>query len=114
MSKVDEQWAFLKDLGQLISFCEANNFIITQGEAFRTIEQQQIYVQKGLSKTLKSRHLERMAQDLNLIIQGRLATTKEEYLPLGEYWESLDKKNTWGGRWGWDANHFERSEQERV
>ncbi|EJY8354924.1 M15 family metallopeptidase, partial [Cronobacter sakazakii] len=41
-----------------------------------------------------------------LFINGKYATRTEDYLPLGEYWESLG--GSWGGRFKTnpDGNHF--------
>lgn len=35
----------------------------------------------------------------------------ESYRELGEYWESLNPRNRWGGRYG-DGNHFEMLDNE--
>ncbi len=76
-------------------------------EVARTPEQQRWYVDHGQSKTMSSRHLQRLAGDLLLFKNGTYLTTKPDYTPLGQYWKSLDPLNRWGGDWGWDANHFE-------
>ncbi len=86
------------------------------GEAFRTEEQQRLYVRSGKSRTMSSAHMERLAVDFNLFKDGRYLTDGSYYRPLGEIWESLGGR--WGGRFGvepadygkktgWDANHFE-------
>ena len=108
MSKVDEQCSFLRDAARLILWCETNNLTTTGGELFRTIEQQQWYWDHKMTKTMKSKHLEKLAIDLFLIVDGRMATL-DEYRPMGDYWKSLHPHNVWGGDWGWDANHFQRS-----
>lgn len=99
---------------------------ITIGQVWRTPEMQEAYIKIGASKTKNSKHLDRLAVDLNLFIndnyQGDKDFEKETYRPLGEKWESLGAKfgvtTRWGGRFGvekefyatkvgWDANHFE-------
>ncbi|MFQ9337054.1 MAG: M15 family metallopeptidase [Varibaculum sp.] len=44
--------------------------------------------------------------DFNLFVNGQYKTRTEDYLPLGEYWESLG--GAWGGRFKSrpDGNHF--------
>jgi len=106
-SQSDEQWEFLKDYAKLIQWAERHGYKLTAGELYRTMYQQRYYVAKGLSWTYNSKHLKRKAGDLNLFIDGKYITSKEAYRPLGEYWESLDSKNRWGGRFN-DAPHFER------
>jgi hypothetical protein len=107
---IKEQFAFLLDLCKLVAYAAERGFSITMGEAFRTPEQQAIYVQTGRSKTLNSYHLKRLAQDLNFFLDGTLCYDREKLQPLGDYWESLDPKNSWGGNWGSfkDLPHFER------
>ncbi len=121
MSLVNQQWEFLQDVCALIEYAKGQGFILTGGELYRTKEQQQIYVKKGLSKTLDGLHLDRLAIDLNVFVvvdgKNRLAKA-EEIKPLGLFWESLDPQNKWGGnfmiREGGklkkfiDAGHFER------
>lgn len=71
---------------------------------------------KRRSKTLKGKHLDKLAADYTLFIAGKYIKNKEKYRPLGEYWESLGGR--WGGRFGvkpqdyavsvgWDSGHFE-------
>ena len=109
MSLVDEQWAFLQDVAKLIQWCAEKGYTVTGGELWRTEHQQREYMRVGLSKTMSSKHLSRLAIDLNLLIGGRLAKP-EDYRLLGEFWESLDGNNKWGGNFNGfvDAPHFER------
>lgn len=116
MNLVQHQHLFLQDVVRLLQFAWNAGFITTGGELFRTVEQQQIYVNKGLSKTMNSDHLKRCAIDLNLFKDGKLCT-REQMIPLGKFWEELDPLNRWGGNFDrdWtkpdnflDAPHFER------
>ncbi|TAN59643.1 M15 family peptidase [bacterium] len=107
MTLSEKQRKFTLMVAKLIAWAYANGFELTFGEAYRTPEQQEIYVKAGKSKTLKSKHLERLAIDVNLFIAGEYKTDAGSYGPLGEFWKSLDPDNRWGGDWGWDANHFE-------
>ena len=72
MSRVAEQAAFLLDVCKLVQFATERGFTVTGGELYRTAEQQQIYVKTGRSKTMNSRHLERLAVDLNFFKGGQL------------------------------------------
>lgn len=110
MSLVAEQAAFLQDLAKLLAFCWEKGFVVTGGELFRTPEQQAIYVKTGRSKTMNSNHLRRCAIDLNFFLNGALIQSKTVLQPVGDYWESLNPKNKWGGNWSsfLDIPHFER------
>ena len=110
MGKVVEQHEFLKDVAKLIYFADQQGIVLTGGELFRTKEQQSIYVNTGKSKTMHSKHMERLAIDLNFFIKGVLTYEKKDVQVLGDYWESLNNKNRWGGNWEnfVDVPHFER------
>lgn len=110
MGLANLQSEFLCDVAKLILWAKEQGFQLTGGELFRTPEQQEIYIKTGKSKTSNSKHLKRLAIDLNLFIDGQYMTDKESYKPLAEYWKSLNPKNKAGYDWGWDANHFERTE----
>lgn len=111
------QEAFALDVIKLIAKAHVLGFGVRLGEALRTPEQQKLYFASGASKTMNSQHLKKLAIDLNLIKDGRLATAKE-IKPLGDFWESLDEANRWGGSWRGlveagkssfiDSPHFER------
>jgi len=115
MSLVPEQWEFLKDFAKLIIKAEELGFTVSGGELYRTIEQQNIYVKDGRSTTYRSKHLRRLAIDLYFFIReknGKLKLTWDKNIlqPLGDFWESLSPKNSWGGNWNSfkDVPHFER------
>jgi predicted chitinase len=117
MSLVREQAVFLLHMAELIRKASELGFLASGGELFRTPEQQALHVQHGRSKTMKSLHLKRLAIDLNFFREAPDGTPKltyeiEELRPLGEFWESLDPANRWGGNWTSfkDAPHFERRE----
>ncbi|NBW52234.1 MAG: M15 family peptidase, partial [Betaproteobacteria bacterium] len=106
----EHQAAFLLDMCKLIQHATDQGFVVTGGELWRTPEQQKVYVQTGRSKTLKSKHLDRLAIDLNIFRDGKLCSVYE-IEPLGDYWESLSPMNRWGGRFSKlkDGPHFERN-----
>lgn len=109
MKLSERQRQFAHDLGVWISWVYENGYEITLGEVFRTEEQQKWYVQKGLSKTMNSRHRQKLALDFNLFVGGTYTSDIEKYRPLGEAWESLGEGHVWGGRWASlrDAGHIE-------
>lgn len=113
------QEIFAKHAAMLINKAIELGFGVRLGEVLRTPEQQKLYFNSGASKTMNSQHLKKLAIDLNLIIDGRLATYKETFA-LGKWWEALDPQNRWGGSWRGlveskqstfiDSPHFERQE----
>lgn len=110
MSLVAEQAAFLLDACRLIEYATDLGFVVTGGELYRTAEQQQIYVKTGRSQTMASNHLKRLAIDLNFLRNGKLVYDIEQLRPIGEFWQGLSPKNSWGGFWKSfkDMPHFER------
>lgn len=106
MTLIEKQTQFAQMAAELINWCNCFGYTVTLGEVYRTEEQQKLYVERGLSKTMNSKHRDRLAIDLNLIVDGKLATA-EQYRPLGEKWERMGGK--WGGNFkGFvDAPHFE-------
>ncbi len=118
MGLVIEQSEFALDIVKLIDYAFQQGFTVTLGEAYRTKEQQDIYIKQGKSKTANSMHLKRLALDLNFFKNGELVETNKELYEIGKYWESLDIKNRWGGSWRGliesgqstfdDYPHFER------
>ena len=106
-----EQQIFVQQIARLILFANSRGINLTFGEAFRTKEQQEIYFKDGRSKTMDSKHLQRLAVDFNFFINGKLTYEKEKLTELGAYWESMDVKNRWGGNFAkfCDVPHFERN-----
>jgi hypothetical protein len=111
MNLVAEQAAFLLDVAKLINKATELGFVVTGGELYRTPEQQQIHVRAGRSKTMNSIHLKRCAIDLNFFKDGKLTYDVAALRPVGDYWESLNPKNQWGGNWKSfkDVPHFQRT-----
>ncbi len=107
MTLRQKQSLFALNIAKLITWAFANGYEVTLGEASRPEELQQIYFNSGRSKTMDSRHLKRLAIDLNLFIKGVFKTDRESYKPLADYWKSLHPDNVAGYDWKFDANHFE-------
>jgi hypothetical protein len=113
------QCAFTHALALLILEAERLGYQVKVQELNRDLETQKKYVAEGKSKTLDSRHLDKLAADIVLFRAGSLVEDQEAFRPLGVYWESLGGR--WGGRFGfesqpkeiqdaklgWDPNHFE-------
>lgn len=105
----EKQRFFAKCLQELLRYIHEDlGYEVTFGEAWRTTYQQTKYMADGKSWTMNSRHLVRCAVDLNLFINGRYMTNHDDYIPLGEYWKTLDPNCIWGGDWSVrDSSHFE-------
>lgn len=109
-SLVTSQGKFLEDVVKLLQKCWELGFHVTGGELYRTVDQQKLYIKQGRSTTMNSNHLRRCAIDLNFFKDGKLTWDRKLIKPIGDYWESLDPKNSWGGNWNSfkDVPHFER------
>ena len=106
-----EQAAFVDDLIRFLTYIRALGWSVTLGEAYRTKEQQRLYLEQGKTLTMNSAHRKRLAIDLNFFTPEGLLTYKHEDIePFGKYWKSLSPKNRWGGdiKKLDDTNHFER------
>lgn len=116
MSLSDEQYEFYKDTLRLGAFLIERGIKVTYGEAERTEAQHRLNVTLGRSKAKRSRHQDRLALDLNFYFGNGWVGSKSQkeikalLLPVGEFWEALNKKNRWGGHWTdpFDPAHFER------
>lgn len=116
----DRQRRFVRDLGLLIAYAYERGFELTSGEGYRSEEQQQIYVRTGASKVDHSLHQDKLAHDFNVFRDGVWLRTSEPIRPLGEYWESINPDNIWGGSFPRlyntkfsDGNHFEQNPRGR-
>lgn len=110
MSLGQEQENFSKDVAKLFTYLYENGYNIRIGEAERTQAQQEIYLKTGKSKTANSMHLKRCAIDLHIFKNGSWLQSKQELQSIGDYWESLNAQNRWGGNFQSfiDCPHFER------
>lgn len=121
MKLSDKQWEFLQDIARLIMEAKGFGYKLTGGELWRHIVMQEYYYGSRLSLTMDSPHRRRLAQDFNIFVKDEngnwrlLKDDKDGYnksKPLGEFWESLNEKNRWGGRFiihgKYDIWHFER------
>lgn len=99
---VMKQITFAKYLAKLIETFPTYN--ITFGEVWRSHETCVIYAREGKG-VVYSCHEIRLAADLNILINGKLANQKSDYEPLGIYWKKLPSlfpadieiETKWGG-----------------
>jgi len=98
-----KQSKFARMLADLIIWAYDNGYELTLAEAYRPPDVAKLYSKqgRGISNSL---HCMRLAIDLNVFDNdGHLLHYAEEFMPLGEYWESIG--GTWGGRFD-DGGHF--------
>lgn len=103
MTLGQRQEVFLLNFAKLIIWGFDQGYHLRAGELLRTYEQQKIYFETRRSKTMNSRHLDKLAGDLNLIVNDKLSNDPADYQKLGEYWMSLHPDNVWGS--DWNRNH---------
>jgi hypothetical protein len=106
----EKQMLFAQDTARLFNYIWETGNQFTYGRAYDTPEEQQRLFDAGLSETLNSLHLKRLAIDLNIFVDGELTYDVDTLRHIGEFWKSLSPNNEWGGSWGWDAGHFQRNE----
>lgn len=104
------QEKFMRDLNTLLTYIHDEGYDVRGGELLRTKEQQELYVREGKSKTHNSMHLKKCAIDLFIFSDGQWIIDKDSLQNIGDFWESLDELNRWGGNWTSfkDLPHFER------
>tara|TARA_B100001765_G_C19333509_1_gene262796 strand:+ start:81 stop:437 length:357 start_codon:yes stop_codon:yes gene_type:complete len=115
MKLSEQQQIFTLNIAKLIAEADCLGIGLTFGDAYRTEEQQRIYVNSGKSKTMNSNHRRRLAVDFNFFKDGNLTYKFEDIKPLGDFWAKLHPANRWGGDWNkngkpdgfMDTPHFE-------
>lgn len=103
MTLGQKQRKFTLMVAQLIQWAYEKGYELTLGDAYRD---PRVHGEVGVKKSYSlanSLHKERLAIDLNLFKNQVYLKSTEDYLPLGEYWESIG--GTWGGQFN-DGNHF--------
>lgn len=93
-------------VAKLIRYIYAEGYEVTLGDAFRDPRVHGEWGEKKSYSHPESNHKRRLAIDLNLFKDGVYLASSQEHERFGRYWESLNKKNRWGGRWN-DGNHYE-------
>ncbi len=102
-----KQQRFTECIATLIAYAVSRGYAFTLGDGYRDPRVHGAFGVKGSYAAASSVHKLRLAQDLNLFIDGAYITDggHPAYIELGELWESLDQMARWGGRFK-DANHF--------
>lgn len=116
MKLSEKQQIFTRNVAKLIQHADTLGYGLTFGHAWRSFEEQRRLVENGSSQTYNSQHLNRMAVDFNVFIDGKLTYDWQKIKPLADYWVKLHPKNRWGGDWNRnnrkdgfiDTPHFER------
>jgi hypothetical protein len=104
MTLGEKQRKFTLLAANLIQEAYRLGYQVTFGEAYRPPEVAERYAIEGRG-IANSLHTSRLAIDLNLFRDGKYLTISNDYLPLGEFWETLG--GSWGGRFSKpDGNHF--------
>lgn len=106
MTLREQQSLFVRLVGVLIEWAYQQGYELTFGEAYRTPEQAARNALIGVG-TRNSLHVERLAIDLNLFIDGVFQHDSAAHKPLGDYWKSLHPLCRWGGDFKRpDGNHY--------
>lgn len=120
MKLSEKQQIFTFNIACLIHYAHSLEIGLTFGEAYRTPSQILLNfygyeIVKGgvlgislrksrrLSRTLFSKHADRLAIDFNFFINGKLTYDFHKIASLGKYWESLHPDNVWGGDFNKDG-----------
>jgi hypothetical protein len=102
----ERQVLFLRLLARLVGWCEANGYEVTAGECWRPPFTADEYARRGIG-VKDSLHCDRLAIDLNLFKDGVYLTDLGSYVPLGDYWKTLNPLCAWGGEFSKpDPDHF--------
>ena len=108
MGMASVQSKFTDDIADLIRYAHDElGYKLTFGDAFRDPRVHGQQGEKGEYGQAWSAHKQRLAVDFNLFIDGQYQSATEAFRELGEFWETLDEENVWGGRFD-DGNHFSR------
>lgn len=132
MTLSDKQFDFLKDSMALMQYIINKGWKITYGETWRRPQTQQWLYEQDLTTTLNSKHIKRLAIDLNLFVPQydinpntyEVQCSGDWYLLLnskknlsilqdiGAYWENLREGNRAGMFWKAfvDMHHYEAKE----
>jgi hypothetical protein len=98
---MNNQAKFMFNLSKLIQYTYGLGYTLSGGDLWATSGHKE-----------NSLHYQRLAIDLNLFKlneetqKNEWVKKSEDHKELGTYWESLDPKCRWGGRYS-DGNHYE-------
>jgi hypothetical protein len=100
----EKQRLFRKCWRVLLAFADLKGYDVIYGMFWRSRHESDRLKEAGIGIS-PSLHEYCLAGHLEAFKDGEYMTTTEEYLELGEFWESLDILCAWGGRFG-DGIHF--------
>lgn len=92
-------------LAKLYIYIYDQGYTATLGDALRD---ERVFGKPGETKGYGnpfSNHKIKLAQDINLFLNGKWLTKTEDHRKFGEYWESLHPLCSWGGHFD-DGNHY--------
>lgn len=113
MSLREKQARFARLLSQLIAWIFARGWDVTLADGGVTL-MRKVQLKDGTRVRAMDRehmdgslHYSRLAQDLNLFVDGKFITdgSNPVWEEIGKHWEAMDPECRWGGRFR-DANHF--------
>jgi len=114
-----QQSDFARDFALLILFAIGKGFTVQVAEVRRTQIVQDDYLRRGLTTVKNSLHMDSLAGDIQFFKGGvyinglERMESKRQLQEIGDFWESLDRQNAWGGNWKTfiDTPHFERKRE---
>ncbi len=105
----EKQCRFAYQISKLIIWVFDNErlpgYEVNKGDAFRD---SRVFGAHGIKKGYGrkwSNHKIKLAQDLNLYINGNYQDETEAHMVIGEKWESMGDDHVWGGHFN-DGNHY--------
>lgn len=107
MNLREKRCLFTRLLAQLIEHAYALSYEVSLEEVKRSQAQANANAVSGAGIS-NSLHLDGLAADLNLYINGEYQAASESHQALGDYWKSLHPLCRWGGdfRPRRDGNHY--------
>lgn len=113
MKLLEKQFLFSKLIAKLIGWIYEQGWSVTLADGSIDLERKVrtraglVFVGEDAQHMKGSLHYTRLAQDLNLFIDGEWISDGGHpvWTKIGTHWEALDPLCRWGGRFG-DSNHF--------
>ncbi len=102
MKLSEKRIEFTQDLALLIQYAAARGMYL----AADWVKRNKV-ANDSVKGAKNSNHLQALAADMNLYIDGKYQTATDAHRELGMFWESIRPENRWGGRYK-DGNHYER------
>jgi len=113
MTLSQKQALFCQNVALLIQFINSQEgYRCRFDEAFRPKWVAEVYQREGKG-SINSLHIDRLAIDLIVDINGVYREDTEAYRFAGTYWKSLHPLNRWGGDFPSDGNHFSMEHEGR-